>query len=410
MAPQPLPQQLERAVARGAQRAPFGVGHEVGLERGRALVAFGGVARERLEGHGLELGRDAGRHPRGGRDPPGRRLAQHLGVIAAGDRRSQGEERVQQPAQGVDVGPLVHALELAARLLGRHVARRAEDRALLGQEGCAARARRALGPGAGDARLLSAVAQLGEAPVHDQHLAELAHHDVARLEVAVDHAAAVREPDRVAHLAEHVEQLGERARRRAGAELVEQLLERAAAHALHGEERPPVGRQPDLVHRANVGVLELALDLRLLHEPQQELGAAGRVRLEELDHQLAPQLDVARGHDHAHAAAGDLLAQLVAPRQQLGRAWPRRGGIRPERAGLAGGQARERRGRHHGRRVDERAGDVRRPPALGRGQGPRPLRVARHARDRSGASGRLPTPAGRGSQRSHGRAKLRRRA
>ncbi len=57
-----------------------------------------------------------------------------------------------------------------------------------------------------DARL-RLIHQLGQAPVDDQRLAVLAEHDVARLEVAVQHAAAVGVVDRVADVEEPAEQL-----------------------------------------------------------------------------------------------------------------------------------------------------------------------------------------------------------
>ena len=58
--------------------------------------------------------------------------------------------------------------------------------------------------------------RLGQAPVDDQGLAVLADDDVARLQVAVQHAAAVRVLDRVADVEKPPQQLPQLQRRRPG--------------------------------------------------------------------------------------------------------------------------------------------------------------------------------------------------
>ena len=65
-------------------------------------------------------------------------------------------------------------------------------------------------------RLSGAANDLGQAPVHDQRLAVLAEHDVARLQVAVQHAAAVGVGHRVAHVHEPAQQLPQLQRPLAG--------------------------------------------------------------------------------------------------------------------------------------------------------------------------------------------------
>ena len=49
-----------------------------------------------------------------------------------------------------------------------------------------------------------------QAPVHHQHFAEVAEHDVLGLEIAMDHAAGVGEGDGVGHLHQDFDVLGER--------------------------------------------------------------------------------------------------------------------------------------------------------------------------------------------------------
>jgi hypothetical protein len=59
-----------------------------------------------------------------------------------------------------------------------------------------------------------AVTDLREAPVHDEHLAEVADHDVRGLEVAVDHAAGVSVGHPVANLEEDLKKFGKGESRR----------------------------------------------------------------------------------------------------------------------------------------------------------------------------------------------------
>jgi hypothetical protein len=144
---------------------------------------------------------------------------------------------VEHRAQRVDVRARVHALDLAARLLGRHVGRRADDAALDGAE-LVLLALPALEAGdAGRARVDADVLGVGladeprQAPVHHEDLAEAPDHHVARLQVAVDHALRVGVAHRLRELEQH-----RRDARRAPAVLaapreVEDLREGAAAHS-----------------------------------------------------------------------------------------------------------------------------------------------------------------------------------
>ena len=66
---------------------------------------------------------------------------------------------------------------------------------------------------------------LGQAPIHHLDLAEAAHHDVRRLQVAVDHAAGVRVRHRLADLLEDRQEAGQAVGRvRAALEQVGQRL------------------------------------------------------------------------------------------------------------------------------------------------------------------------------------------
>ena len=81
-----------------------------------------------------------------------------------------GEHLVEDHAQGVEVAPGVYGF--AQRLLGRHVARRAQNEARLGDRGVGGGAR--------------------YPEVRDLHVARRGQEDVVGFYVAVDHPAPVR--------------------------------------------------------------------------------------------------------------------------------------------------------------------------------------------------------------------------
>ncbi len=96
------------------------------------------------------------------------------------ERRPAGEQSVQRRAQGVHVGRRPDLASLAAGLLRRHVAGRAHDLARAGQPAVA-------------------LDLLRQPEVGDPRVALLVEQDVARLQVAVNHAALVGILDRVGH-------------------------------------------------------------------------------------------------------------------------------------------------------------------------------------------------------------------
>ena len=150
---------------------------------------------------------------------------------------------------------------------------------------------------------------LGQAPVHDLHLAERPDHDVGRLQVAVDHALGVGVRQRLA-TCKAIAQEARPVRRRVGA-LGQQRRQGLALDQLHGEEGP-VAEAADVVDGHDAGVLQLPADLRLLEEPPRHLGPVGVLLQQHLDRQVAAQVHVAAAQHRAHAAAGDLAEELVA--------------------------------------------------------------------------------------------------
>jgi hypothetical protein len=107
-----------------------------------------------------------------------------------GERRLAREDLAQDGAQPEHVAALVEAVHLAARLLGRHVGRRAQGLPGVGLAPRGVTPQRADGGERGLRVLCGPVAvagaeHLGQAPVHDLHLPEIPHHHVGRLQVAV---------------------------------------------------------------------------------------------------------------------------------------------------------------------------------------------------------------------------------
>ena len=114
--------------------------------RGRSSGSAARQARARAEQLGVGA---AGVQPgEGVGQVAARGLALDLAGTAAGEGGPAGEDLAEDRAQGEDVGPLVHPIDLAARLLRRHVGRRAHHAAGLRQVRIRAAA------GRGDDRLL----------------------------------------------------------------------------------------------------------------------------------------------------------------------------------------------------------------------------------------------------------------
>jgi hypothetical protein len=207
-------------------------------------------------------------------------------------------------------------LDFAARLLGGHVLRRAHDAARhraaefrLGSAGGRDETAREVGRG----RVLFRD-DFRETPVHDEHAAEVAEHDVFRLEIAVDDALAVGEGDGIADLLEDGEERGQRIFfHRLGdaiGEEFEHLFQGDAAHEFHRVEKLVLLIDAEFVDGDDVRMIELRGDLRLLDEAQHiGLVAAAEHHLHG-DGALGGVLP--RIEDRAHAAAGDDAADGVA--------------------------------------------------------------------------------------------------
>src|ERR1043166_1641433 len=101
----------------------------------------------------------------------------------------------------------------------------------------------------------------GEAEVHDDHFAALVHHDVLRLEIAMDHAAIVRRGEARAEAAGGIDGFvgGE------AADAGEQAGEIFPIDVFHRDERHALDFA-DIVNAADVGVRDEARDADLAVE------------------------------------------------------------------------------------------------------------------------------------------------
>jgi hypothetical protein len=278
------PQELARAVGTGRRARDDRLGTEVTAdvlrERRGARIAPVHVLLERLAGDDLQVGIEAALPAPDLAERAGRRLGDDLHRLVHGQpgeavRPLERHHLVEDDAEGVDVGPHVHASRLAARLLRAHVRRRAAHDADAGQ------------------RRTGVLLDVGEARQREIEHLEVRKlrgrprlgrdDDVRRLQVTVDDAPLVRvvhggtdrleEPQPQHHLlvGKGVGAAGEPA------------VERLAPHELHREPAVPVLGPARLVDRGDVRVLEAAerFDLALEH---------ARLQLAEVT-RLAPHLD-----------------------------------------------------------------------------------------------------------------------
>ena len=274
--------------------------------------------------------------------------------LAAAHRRGQGQQLIEDRPQRIHIAAFVHRCDVATGLLGRHVGRRALDRHPAGfdlavvaaeafDDGGQTFIRSLADLGRRDGKLRGR--QLGrdrwsglgeapgpldpapnprQAPVHDQHFAEVADHDVARLEVAVDNPAIMGEGRRIEHRQVDVQEIAKTLHRLIGflatgrldrrlnfaaPQAAKDLGEAAAAHQLHGNEQPPVRIDAEIVDRDDIGMFELAGDLGFFDETFALTLAV--VLEQDLHRHIAPNVAVDRAQDHAHAAAGDLAGDHI---------------------------------------------------------------------------------------------------
>ncbi len=191
---------------------------------------------------------------------------------------------VQHDAQRVDVAGGGEVLAL--RLLRRDVVRRAQHGRGLCHDG---------------------VLRARDAEVHDLHVAVGLHHDVLRLDVAVDDVQIVRHGEGLAHLRADLGDLA----LVDGAALVDGRLQVGSAHELHDDVVGAVVLAP-VVHVHDVGALQVGGGGGLLLEALGEVGVGGVLGQHDLHGDQTAQHVVLRAVHLGHAADADALGYLVA--------------------------------------------------------------------------------------------------
>ena len=142
--------------------------------------------------------------------------------------------------------------------------------------------------------------------VGDLDLAGLVDQDVARLHVAVYHAPAMGEVERVRDVSAY--RGGPLRRKRA---LADESGKRLAVDVLHDDEVRVLALAP-VVDRNDVGVGEVCCCLGFPTEPLDERGVRGELGEEHLDRDGPVKQQVLRQVNLGHAAARDVAHQLVA--------------------------------------------------------------------------------------------------
>ncbi len=214
-------------------------------------------------------------------------LHQQRHRVAGRERHAAGEHLVGEHAQGVDVAAPVQ-LTLAHRLLGRHVGGRADG-----------------GAGRGEPR--AGLHRAGDAEVgHHRAPGVAVEQDVVGLDVAVDHAALVRVVERVGDLAHQPPHLVHRQAPFPG----QQPRQAPARDQRHHQPGHAVALA-HVVDGHDVRVRQPRRSVGLAREPGPHRGVVRQVGRQHLegDQPLEPPVPGAV-HDR-HAAAADLLQQLV---------------------------------------------------------------------------------------------------
>jgi hypothetical protein len=237
-----------------------------------------GIARQH-RGHKLvQRRRQIGPVGPQARDRAEEDLGQDRVHVVGGERGPSGQALEQQAAQREDVGG-PSDLPLAAGLLGRHVARRAEHRA-----------------GAGERVAVDHQPRQAEIEQDRSIRRSVAQEHVPRLDVAMDDLAPVGHRERLRQPAHQQQAVVDRERL-----AVEPASQVFALEPLHDQEGVPIveGAVRHMLH--DPGVIQVGQEASLAFEPGQiQRSAAVHEHLH--GHRSVAQL-VARAIDHSRAAA-----------------------------------------------------------------------------------------------------------
>ena len=211
----------------------------------------------------------------------------------ARERVTPGGALVQDDAERKQIGPRVQLVP--RRLFGRHVghgpSRDACNRAirLVGRRARQSESRR----------------QFRETEVQDLHVPELGQENVARLDVAVDDPLVVGRVQRIGDLDADVNQLMDLQR-----PVHEAVAQRAPPHQFHHDEGLSFVLV-DVEDRTDVAVVQRGCRARFGSKPANRLLVLHQIIGEEFERDRAPEAEVVRPIDDAHAAGADLADDPV---------------------------------------------------------------------------------------------------
>ena len=241
----------------------------------------------------FEAGRDDGfevhRHPSVELAQRSRFVRHHLDQgfdpSRTGKRRLARDQVIQRCTDPVHIDPPIDQAGISLDLFGRHVGRCADDHSRQRHAGRSDLAR--------DPEIENIGVQNSAVPVLD--------HDVAGLDVAVDHPHRVGGLDRLRNLLHHHDPLIE-------CEIRSQVLQRSPVDELHRNVGPPT-HLPHLVDPAHVVVLDLCVGTCLALEPALLIGI---VRGDELDRDMATEAGIEGAVDEPHGTLAEIVDDGVA--------------------------------------------------------------------------------------------------
>jgi hypothetical protein len=206
-----------------------------------------------------------------------------------------GEHLIEHGAEAEDVAAVIDLRSFG--LFGRHAGDGAHDDAGIGLT-----AKRGGRLGALTSQGLD---ELGQAEVDDLGVPAFVEHDVVGLEVSVHDALVVGLGEAFGDFDAEIENAGH-----PEPLFFDDVSELLAADELHDHESDAF-RIVDLVDHGDVGMLKGSGGLRLLDEAALALGIGDEVGRQNLESDLAVQLGVHGTVDDAHAAAAQLIEDLV---------------------------------------------------------------------------------------------------
>src|SRR5262249_36342822 len=160
--------------------------------------------------------------------------------------------------------------------------------------------RRTYGVAEAGSRILR-LSSLGKSPIHDERFTILSQHDVVRLQVAVQHAAAMSVGDRVTDFHEACEELAQSKGSRLGGLMIllDGLLQVLPTDEAHRVEGSAIGVAAKTVDGNDPRMLQAASDLRFHDEARTTLRQIGMTLLDFFQRDLAVQLFI---HGHGYSA------------------------------------------------------------------------------------------------------------